>query len=210
MPGERRTPNESRADLGAFVLDPESYEFRALKPLCEQGNPWRCLIATAGAIHLGRRMTVKVDHEKRTGVIGITEGDFRWERPMTQQELKFAIDFDMSNPLTRRLTVRVNLRDSAWRAKFKQARARDDGSKGGAKTPENNQGRGKRNPTIKTIRARQLRAIRDASQRQQLLDSMIAEQESGRLVAETAPSGQLSLLERMVNFQEEQKRGGKS
>lgn len=151
------TPNDQRADLGQFRLDPEDDEFKELRSVCEQGNPWRCLIATSASIHLGKRMTVRVDHEKKTGVIGITEGDYRWERPMTDDELEFATDFDLSKPLPGPLTVRVDLRDTAWAAKPK---ARTETA--GAKTAGNNNGRGPNNRTIKTIRARQLAAIRAA------------------------------------------------
>ena len=68
------TPNDQRAFIGQFTLDPADGEFGALQSVCEQGNPWRCLIGTSASIHLGKRMTVRVNHENKTGVIGISEG----------------------------------------------------------------------------------------------------------------------------------------
>ena len=147
------TPNDQRAFIGQFDLDPAAEGFQNLQSVCEQGNPWRCLIATSASIHLGRRMTVRVNHDNRTGIIGITEGDYRWERPMTAEEIEFATDFDLSKPLPGPLTVRVDLRDPAWLAKPKA-------KPGGAKTAASNNGRGKGNRVIKSIRARQLTAIR--------------------------------------------------
>jgi hypothetical protein len=155
MDGTRMTPNDQRTFIGQFNLDPAAREFLDLKSVCEQGNPWRCLIATSGSIHLGRRMTVRVDHGEHTGVIGITEGDYRWERPMTAEEVEFATDFDLSKPLPGPLTVRVDLRDPAWLAKPKAKPGT-----AGAKTAANNQGRGPNNRVVKSIRARQLAAIR--------------------------------------------------
>ena len=149
-------PNDLRAFIGQFKLDPAAEEFEDLRAVCEQGNPWRCLIATSGSIHLGRRMSVRVDHDTHTGVIGITDGDYRWERPMTPEEVEFATDFDLSKPLPGPLTVKVDLRDPAWLAK---PRAKG----GGAKTVPNNNGRGKNNRVIKSIRARQLAAIQLAA-----------------------------------------------
>lgn len=146
------TPNDQRAFIGQFTLDPADGEFGELQAVCEKGNPWRCLIGTSASINLGKRMSVRVDHENKTGVIGITEGDYRLERPMTADELEFATDFDLSKPLPGPLTVRVDLRETAWMAKPK--------GKVGPKTAANNGGRGKNNRVIKSIRARQLEAIR--------------------------------------------------
>jgi hypothetical protein len=152
------TPNDQRAFLGQFTLDPATEEFGNLKSVCEQGNPWRCLIATSGSIHLGRRMTVRVDHDSHTGVIGITEGDLRWERPMTAEEVEFATDFDLSKPLPGPLTVKVDLRDPAWLAKPKRG---TDGVRPGGPRSELRNGNAK--PQTKSIRARQLAAIRAAA-----------------------------------------------
>jgi hypothetical protein len=145
------TPNDQRTLIGQFTLDPKTADFKELQSVCEKGNPWRCLIGTAASIHLGKRMTVRVDHENQTGVIGITEGDYRWERPMTASELRFATRFDLSKPLTKPLAVKVDLRDPAWTAKPKQH-----------STPAKNKKRTQGQRTVKTIRARQLEAIRKA------------------------------------------------
>lgn len=154
------TPNDQRTFIGQFTLDPAVKEFQALQSVCEQGNPWRCLIATAASIQFGKRMTVRVDHENHTGVIGITEGNYRWERPMTDEEVEFATDFDLNKPLPGPLTVRVDLRDPAWRAIPKARQV-------GAKTAANNYGRGASNRVIKSVRARQLDAIRNAARNTQ-------------------------------------------
>ena len=150
------TPNDQRVFIGQFTLDPAQEDFGRLKSVCEQGNPWKCLISTSASIHLGRRMTVRVNHDTRTGIIGITDGDYRWERPMTAEEVEFATDFDLDKPLPGPLTVRVDLRDPAWLAKPKVKAS-------GAKTAANNRGRGKNNRVIKSIRARQLDVIRKAA-----------------------------------------------
>jgi hypothetical protein len=151
------TPNDQREFIGQFKLDPKDGEFQALRSVCEPGNPWRCLIATSASIHLGKRMTVRVDHENNTGVIGITEGDLRWERPMTKEELTFATRFDLGEELPKPLTVKVDLRDPAWAAKPK--RGADGVRPGGPRSKIRN---GNAEPHTKSIRARQLAAIRAA------------------------------------------------
>jgi hypothetical protein len=166
------TPNDQRAFIGQFTLDPADGEFRHLQSVCEQGNPWRCLIATSGSVKLGRRMTVRVDHDSRTGIIGITEGEYRWERPMTAEEVGFAADFDLSRPLPGPLTVRVDLRDPAWLAKPKA-------KTGAAKKAANNNGRGSNNRAIKSIRARQLAAIRTEQLEAIRAATRMAQQENG-------------------------------
>lgn len=140
-------------NLGSFTLDPGEKEFQDLRSVCEPGNPWRCLIATKGSMELGKRMSVRLDHETGTGTIGITNGDWRFERPMTPAEVSFARRFDLGEALSKPLTVTVNLSDETWQATPKQTR-------GGRKTAANNQGRGPNNRAIKSIRARQLEAIR--------------------------------------------------
>lgn len=139
-----------RTDLGEFTIDPRTSEFKDLRSVCEPGNPWRCLIATTGSMRLGRRMSVRLDHDNHTGVIGLTEGDYRFERPMTQDEIDFATKFDLGKQLRKPLTVKVNLADGTWTAKPKRV--------GGSRPT------GSRNakPHTKTIRARQLEAIRKA------------------------------------------------
>lgn len=142
-------------NLGSFTLDPRQAGFEELRSVCEPGNPWRCLIATKASMELGKRMSVRVNHEEGTGVIGVTNGDWRFERPMTPEELAFATKFDLGQNLRKPLTVTVDLNDGTWTAAPKRTH-------GGKKTPANNQGRGKSNEAIKSIRARQLAAIRKA------------------------------------------------
>lgn len=149
------TPDQERALIGEFTLDPGTKEFEDLRSVCEPGNPWRCLIATEGSLELGKRMSVRVNHDEGTGVIGVTHGDHRFERPMTDEEVRFATGFDLGEDLRKPLTVKVDLNDRAWLARPKR-------TNGGKKTPANNQGRGKSNEAIKSIRARQLAAIRKA------------------------------------------------
>src|SRR5580693_9432337 len=72
-------PGSQETLQAQFTIDPQTKEFSDLRSVCEPGNPWRCLIGTMGSIELGRRMTVRLDHETHTGVIGVTVGDWRWE-----------------------------------------------------------------------------------------------------------------------------------
>lgn len=137
--------------LGEFTLNPRTKEFQDLRSVCEPGNPWRCLIGTAGSMHLGKRMSVRLNHEKGTGVIGVTEGDYRFERPMTPEEVAFATKFDLGKRLSNSLTVRVDLADGTWTAKPK--RGTD------ARPPDRYRNA---KPHTKSIRARQLEAIRKA------------------------------------------------
>jgi hypothetical protein len=146
-----------RTDLGEFTIDPRTSEFKDLRSVCEPGNPWRCLIATTGSMRLGRRMSVRLDHDNHTGVIGITEGDYRFERPMTQDEIDFATKFDLGKPMRKSLTVKVNLADGSWTAKPKRGAL---GNRPGGPRSKLRDGNAK--PHTKTIRARQLEAIKRA------------------------------------------------
>jgi len=143
--------NVTKTLLGEFTLDPKTKEFRDLRSVCEPGNPWRCLIATSGSMHLGKRMSVRLNHDNHSGVIGITEGDYRFERPMTEEEVAFATRFDLGERLRKPLTVRVDLGDGSWAAKPKRV--------GGPRSKIRD---GNAKPHTKTIRARQLDAIRKA------------------------------------------------
>ena len=145
-----------------FTIDPATEEFRQLRSVCEPGNPWRCLIATMGSLELGKRMSVRLDHDLRAGTIGVTDGDLRYERPMTQEEVRFARNFDLGKRLREPLTVRVDLRDSAWSSKPKRGAG---GVRPGG--PRSTIRGGNAKPATKTIRARQLEAIRKAHAGQQ-------------------------------------------
>lgn len=147
------TPTTDATFLGRFTLNPADPGFEDLRAVCEPGNPWRCLIATKASMELGKRMTVRLDHEERSGVIGVTWEGWRFQRPMTGEEVRFARKFDLGQPIRKPLTVVVDLNDGTWTGKPKAA-------SGGAKTAANNQGRGPGNKRIKSIRARQLEAIR--------------------------------------------------
>lgn len=140
-----------------FTIDPQTEEFQKLRSVCEPGNPWRCLIATMGSLELGKRMSVRLDHDTGTGVIGVTDGDLRYERPMTPQEVSFARRFDLGQNMRKPLTVRVDLADAAWTTKPKRGA-------GGARPggPRSKVRSGNAKPQTKTIRARQLAAIRAA------------------------------------------------
>src|SRR5258707_819624 len=138
-----------------FRIDPHTEEFSKLRSVCEPGNPWRCVIATMGSLELGKRMSVRLDHETDTCVIGVTDGDTRYERQMTRDEVSFARRYDLGQDMRKPLTVRVDLRDDDWTAKPKR-------NSGSAKTAANDYGRGTGNKRIKSIRARQLSAIRAA------------------------------------------------
>lgn len=153
----RSGTREAQATLQAqFIIDPQAEEFSNLRSVCEPGHPWKCLIGTMGSMKLGRRMTVRLDHPTHTGTIGVTVGDWRWERPMTGEEVDFAARFDLGDALRKPLTVKVDLTDGTWTAKPKQR------AHSGKKTAANNQGRGPNNKAIKSIRSRQLAAIRQA------------------------------------------------
>ena len=139
-----------------FTIDPATKEFRDLSSVCEQGSPWRCLIGTSASIHVGRRVAVHLNHEDPgASVVRLTQGDYRYERPMTRDEIDFATKFDLRKKITKPLTVVIDLNDGNWVAMPKDRR-------GGAKTPANNHGRGPRNRRIRSIRTRQLEAIREA------------------------------------------------
>jgi hypothetical protein len=140
-----------------FTIDPKTPEFKQLRSVCEPGNPWRCLIATMGSLELGKRMSVRLDHEKEAGIIGVTVGDERYERAMTPDEVKFAQGFDLGKRLTQPLTVRVDLRDEGWHSKPK--RGANGNRPGGPRSKVRN---GNSKPHTKTIRQRQLAAIRAA------------------------------------------------
>lgn len=141
-----------------FTIDPHEKEFQDLRSVCDQGNPWRCLIGTAASIHVGRRVAVRLDHEHpERSVIRLTQGHYRYERPMTQAEIAFAQQFDLGAPMKKPLTVVIDLSDGQWVAIPKAA-----ATSGGAKVAASNHGRGSGNRRIKSIRARQLDAIREA------------------------------------------------
>jgi len=141
----------------SFKIDPATKEFENLRSVCEPGNPWRCLIATMGSLQLGKRMSVRGDHAAGTGIIGVTDGDYRFERPMTRDELKFATKFDLGQDLAKPLTVKVNLDDGTWTPRPKR------GTQGTRPAgPRSKIRNGNAKPQTKTIRARQLQAIRDA------------------------------------------------
>jgi hypothetical protein len=150
--------------LGQFTLDPASQEFQRLASVCEAGNPWRCLIATAASMTIGKRMTVRVDHERGTGVMGVTNDGWRFERPLSAEEFELARGFDLDQQLTRPLTVEVNLLDGRWSAR-PVAPSRRPGARTGASSRGPNNGEGA-DPAARSmsrsIRARQLAAIRVA------------------------------------------------
>src|SRR5258708_29858365 len=140
-----------------FTIDPQTDEFKNLRSVCEPGNPWRCLIATMGSLELGKRMSVRLDHDTSTGVIGVTDGDLRFERPMTREEVSFARRFDLGQPMRKPLTVAIDVNDGTWRAKPKRGAS---GVRPGG--PRSKIRGGNAKPQTKTIRARQLAAIREA------------------------------------------------
>lgn len=149
---KKRTNHPTK--VGEFTIDPRTPAFQELRSVCDPGNPWRCLIATAGSIHLGKRMTVRLDHEERSGVLGVTVGEMRYERPMTSEEVAFATKFDLGANMRKPLTVRIDLADGTWRSKGKKLG-------GGADKRDPRRPRaGDRK--VKSIRARQLAAIKKA------------------------------------------------
>lgn len=143
--------------LGDFTIDPATPEFEKLRSVCEPGNPWRCLIATTASMEVGKRVSVRLDHDKGSGVIGVTEGDWRFERPMTPAEVKFATDFDLGKTPPKPLAVALDLNDGTWDAKPKRG-AQGNRPRG----PRSKVRNGNAKPQTKTIRARQLDAIRKA------------------------------------------------
>jgi len=140
--------------LGEFTLDPTTEEFKNLRGVCEPGNPWRCLIATTGSIHLRLRMTVRVDHDEGTGVIGVTKGGLRYERPMTPEEIVFATRFDFGMGMRKSLTVRIDLSEPEWKSKKKKPTVKQKNASERTKTRNGDR-------RIHTVRARQLKAIKE-------------------------------------------------
>ena len=145
-----------------FTIDPRAKDFRALQSVCEEGNPFRCLIGTMGSIQVGKRLSAHVNHDEHTGAIRLTHGDCRWERPMTEAELNLATRFDMHEEISEPVTVVIDLADGQWTSRPKAK------SRGGVKTAANNHGRGPGNRRIKSIRERQLDAIRKTHSMQPL------------------------------------------
>ncbi len=141
--------------LGEFTIDPAGEEFKRLRSVCEPGNPWRCLIATVGSMNVGKRITVRLDHNKQAGTIGVTEGEYRYERPMTAEEVAFATKFDLGMQLRKPLTVRLDLSDGKWKKK-----AKGDRSAWNAAHPVRRPVRTSGKPGKRSIRSRQLAAIK--------------------------------------------------
>lgn len=106
-------------DLGQIVIDPSSELFGALRKVCTPGSHWRCLIATVASMEIRRRVSVRLDHETKTGIIGLTFGDRRYERAMTKEEVGFAIQFDTDKRIRKALTVRFDLGDGTWMTRVK-------------------------------------------------------------------------------------------
>lgn len=146
--------------LGEFTLDPSSEEFRDLRSVCEPGNPYRCLIGTAASIHIGKRLTARLDHSRSSGVIGVTHADMRYERPMTPEEFMFAAKFDLGARMRKPVTVIIDLADGTWKTKPKQK------AYGLAKDTTRRINR-KGDGVKRTIRMRQLEAIKKAHAQQQ-------------------------------------------
>lgn len=143
--------------VAEFVIDPSDKEFKKLRDVCEPGNPWRCMIAISASMAIHKRVTVRVDHDTTTGVLGLTHGIYRYERPMTAEEVNFAIDFDLGRRLRKPLVISIDLGDSSWVRKPKQTNSKlnkNKNRKGGVK----NVGIGK----TRSIRSRQLAKIKAA------------------------------------------------
>jgi hypothetical protein len=105
-----------------------------------------------GSMEIHKRLSAHVNHKLGTGVIRVTEGNWRFERPMKPDELELATRFDRHQKILRPVKVVIDLNDGTWMAKPK---ARTSGKK----TAANNYGRGPENKQIKTIRQRQLAAL---------------------------------------------------
>lgn len=116
----KKRQDRDRMPACEFTIDPQTPQFKNLRSVCEPGSPYRCLIATTGSIQIGKRMTVRLDHARSEGVIGITHGDARYERPMTREEVEFATKFDLGRRMRKPLTVRIDLYDGTWKAKPKE------------------------------------------------------------------------------------------
>ena len=148
-PASSRNP----LDLGTLVIDPRDKYVREIIPFCIKGSPTSCLISTVASAEVGRRLTVDLNHITKTGRIGVTLGDYRYERPLNKNEYNFAAKFDNGNATLLRKAVEIplHLQDGTWSAKPKAVG-------GGSKTSANRNGNGK--PATKSHRARSLELAR--------------------------------------------------
>lgn len=137
-------------DLGVLVIDPQAADIHSLIPFCVKGSPTKCLIGTVASSEIGKRVSVHLNHQNKTGRIGITEGDYRYERELLPDEYAFAAKFDHGNGMKLRKPMRVafHLNDGTWTRRPKEARG------GGNKNPANRNGNGK--AATKSHRARSL------------------------------------------------------
>lgn len=128
-----------RPDLGVVTIDPRVNDIRTLIPFCVAGSPTRCLIATVATEELGGlRVSVHVNHtpdgKVSGGKIGLTYGDYRFERPMNASELRFAQAFDYGRTPRRVLSVSFNLEDPIWDVRPKAKGGGRSGGKRGTGT----------------------------------------------------------------------------
>lgn len=131
-----------RPNLGSVTINPKASDIRTLVPFCVKGSPTRCLIATVATEELGGlRVSVHVKHtpdgKVEGGRVGLTYGDYRFERPLNASELRFAQAFDHNRIPRRTLSVDFDLSDPIWSVKPKAVG-------GGAKTADNHNGNGTR------------------------------------------------------------------
>lgn len=99
--------------LGRFVIDPTSQEFWRIRNDSTPGEGFACLIASYAKVYVpGKRTFAQLDEDEKT--ISVTHGDYRWTRPMTDEEAELALSFDKGKPIADPVTVDFNLADGRW------------------------------------------------------------------------------------------------
>ena len=143
--------------IGSFLIDPKSDIYKEMKPYCEPGHPCRCLIGTYGAAYLGVRLRAMLNQDDpRKSYIGITDGEWSWKRPMTDEEIRLATLFDNNRRVMKPITVVVDTRDPVWtRVPKKTTGGSTKDREAGTRSP-NRQG----TPSVRYVRQRQLSALR--------------------------------------------------
>lgn len=121
--------------LGSFTIDPNSMDFAVIQEMAEQGSGYRCIIGLYGQHYIGARVFAQLAPGRRK-TIAVSYGDYRYTRPMTDDEYNLALAFDMGWPISKKVTVGFHLNDGSWVASPKKVvkpsdatRKRSGGSK---------------------------------------------------------------------------------
>jgi hypothetical protein len=153
LPRDIRVPEPFDLDV-----NPQSEQYKSVQPMCDPENPSRCLVSTLGYVQSGGwRVTFNFEHTPSgpaKGCIRVSLGKgYSAKRVAPPEVLDIASKFDQRLRIRKRAVFTVDITDGTWVYEYRE-------SKGGAKTSENNQGRGTSNDLIKSVRAKSLRRVR--------------------------------------------------